>query len=164
MAKIGKIINIKTIRPSYFLWVGGWEDHKDQEKIELLLKNKGLTGRVIFVGQVNNPLDFFAASDVFAMVSRDDPYPVVCLEAAAMGKPILCFSDAGGIPEFVEKDSGFIVPYLNVDEMAAKVILLSDDKVLLRKLGDRATEKVLERHDVSVGAKKILALIENLIR
>ncbi|MDH6063711.1 hypothetical protein, partial [Umezakia ovalisporum] len=47
----------------------------------------------------------------------------VCLEAASLGKPILCFDKAGGEPEFVEDDCGFIVPYLDLD--AADMNLIS---------------------------------------
>ena len=41
---------------------------------------------------------------------EEDPYTLVCLEAAALEKPYVCFEGAGGSPEFVEEDCGFVVP------------------------------------------------------
>jgi hypothetical protein len=38
----------------------------------------------------------------------------VCLEAAALGKPIICFGDAGGMPEFIEEVCELVVPYLDI--------------------------------------------------
>jgi glycosyltransferase involved in cell wall biosynthesis len=62
-------------------------------------------------------LKYFAAFDVFALVSREDPFPVVCLEAASLGKPIVCFNSSDGEKEFVENDCGFVVPDLDIEIM-----------------------------------------------
>ena len=94
----------------HFLWVGGRIDNEEYYEIAHDIKMAGLEHYVHFCGEVSNPLDYFAASDLFALVSREDPYPLVCLEAAILGKPILCFDNAGGMPEFVENDAGFVVP------------------------------------------------------
>ena len=146
----------------FFLWVGGWESSKTERNINRQIHHCGLSDRVFFVGEVDNPLDYFAASDVFAMVSREDPFPLVCLEAAALGKPVLCFADAGGMPEFVEDDAGYIVKNLDVVEMADRILQLAKDPELNKNLGKCAHQKVRARHDVEVGAKAILAVVHKL--
>ena len=110
---------------AHFLWVGAWQKEEDRRNILHDVQHLGLTGRVHFTGEVNNPLDYFAAGDVFAMVSREDPFPLVCLEAALLEKPVLCFADAGGMPEFVEEDAGFVIPYLDIAKMSEKIADLS---------------------------------------
>jgi len=150
-------------RQIHFLWVGGWEKEKDRRNIQDDQQRLGLTGRVHFIGEVINPLDYFAAGDVFAMVSREDPFPLVCLEAALLGKPILCFSDSGGMPEFVEDDAGFIVPYLDLTAMSERIANLASDKALCIQLGKRAAEKVKALYDISVGADKIKMIIEDCL-
>ena len=131
----------------------------DYYKISHDIKKAGLEQYVHFCGHVANPLDYFAASDLFALVSREDPYPLVCLEAAMLGKPILCFANAGGMPEFVENDAGFVVPYLDIDAMADKVTEFIKDEKLLEDMGARASRKVKERHVVSVAAPRIIEVI-----
>jgi glycosyltransferase involved in cell wall biosynthesis len=147
----------------YFLWVGGKVDDKEFYEISHDIKVAGLERHVHFCGEVANPLDYFAASDIFALVSREDPFPLVCLEAAMLGKPILCFDNAGGMPEFVENDAGFIVPYLDIDAMADKAIEFITDEKLRQDAGESAAHKVRKRDVVSVAAPKILRIINRFL-
>ena len=66
------------------------------------------------------------------------------------------------MPEFVEQDCGFVVPYLDLDSMAARVgeLLDSDDRL---KMGAAAKRKVTERHDISQSGPRILEIIEKMI-
>ena len=150
-------------KPVHFVWVGGNQEGLEFHEIQHDIKHAGLSDRVHFVAQVLNPMDYYAIFDVFVMISREDPYPLVNLEVASLGKPIVCFDNAGGTPEFVENDAGFVVPYLDIHAMAEKVMLLSKDELLRKKLGARAAQKVRERHDISVAAPKILNLISRYL-
>jgi len=150
--------------PIYFIWVGGNKEGMDFYQIQHDIRQAGLVDRIRFVPQVSNPLDYYGAFDVFALLSREDPYPIANLEAASLSKPIVCFENAGGSPEFVEDDAGFVVPYLDVNAMADKVITLAKDKELMAKLGNSAAQKVRERHDISVAAPKILEVINRFLR
>ncbi len=143
----------------YFLWVGAWENDEHRRNIFHDVQHLGLSDRVFFTGEVNNPLDYFAAGDVFAMVSREDPFPLVSLEAASLGKPVLCFAGAGGMPEFVEDDAGFIVPYLDLKTMAERISLLASDDATYSRLSRKAAEKVKDLYDIATGSKKIEAII-----
>ena len=110
------------------------------------------------------PQDYFCAADVFAMVSREDPFPLVCLEAAALGKPILCFRDAGGMPEFVEDDAGFCVPFLDVEAMAEAIKRFQTDGGLLADRGLAARAKVIARHDLNISAARIAEIIKRVTK
>ncbi len=147
---------------AYFVWVGGgWPP--DPDRFEHDLVQSGLTNTVRITGTVANPTDFFDAADVFVSTSREDPYPLVCLEAAAVGKPIVCFADAGGTPEFVEDDCGFVVPYLDLESMADRVIWLLASEACRRKMGNIAQQKVRARHDIEIAGPKIADIIERTI-
>ena len=157
----GKIATRNPQASIYFLWIGGaaandfrvFQLHYDAERLEV-------AERVKFVGHTKTPLDYFAALDVFAMVSREDPYPLVCLEAASLGKPIICFAEAGGMPEFVEGDCGYVVPYLDLDAFAEKIIQLYSNPEIKRTLGENASRKVRTRHDIEVAAPRLAEIIE----
>jgi glycosyltransferase involved in cell wall biosynthesis len=94
------------------------------------------------------------------LTSREDPYPVGCLEAAALEKPIVCFANAGGASEFLEEDCGFVVPYLDVPAMADRIVSLIDSADRRRTMGTAARRKVTERHDVSRAAPRIADIIK----
>jgi glycosyltransferase involved in cell wall biosynthesis len=150
--------------PIYFVWVGGAAkgDFRFFE-MEYDAKKLGLEKYVRFLEHQPNPLDYYAALDVFAMVSREDPYPLVCLETASLGKPVICFADAGGMPEFVENDSGFIVPYLDTGAFAGRILELYANPDLRAKMGASAARKVRERHDITASAPRIIEIINKVL-
>jgi len=144
-----------------FVWLGSPAVEADQLEHDVRLS--GLSDRLRLTGVVANAVDYLSAADLFALTSREDPYPLICLEAAALGKPIICFADAGGMPEFVASDCGFVVPYLDVHAMAARVIELIDSAACRTKMGEIARQKVRQQHDICVAAPKILEVIERTI-
>ena len=146
--------------PVHFLWVGG--DGPGSERFAQLqhdVRALGLASTVHFIGQRSNPLDYFRAFDVFALTSREDPFPLVCLEVASLGRPIVCFDGAGGEKEFVEDDCGFVVPYLAIDVMADRLVRLLESDDRRRLFGRQAAAKVRIRHDLAVVAPKLLTII-----
>jgi len=153
----------KSQIPIYFVWIGGSGKSFEEKQVLDDITKAGLAEYVHIIPEISNPMDYFAAFDIFAMISRDDPYPVANLEAASLGKPILCFENAGGSPEFVEDDAGFVLPYLDINAFAKKITLLSKDRNLREQLGRRASEKVIERHHVTVAGPKLLKVIQRLV-
>ena len=147
---------------AYFAWVGGCGS-TDMAQFEHDVRLAGLTEKVRYTGVVLKPADYLAAADVFVLTSREDPYPLVCLEAAALAKPIVCFAGAGGMPEFVEEDCGFVVPYLDIMAMADRVVPLLDSLECRVTMGSAARRKVMQRHDIGRTAPRIMEIIERTI-
>ncbi len=145
----------------YFLWVGGAE--KDDFKffeVNYDIEKLNLERHVHFLEHKSNPLEYFAAFDVFALTSREEPFGLVCLETASLGSPMICFDRAGGGIELVEEDSGFVVPYLDIEAFADKILTLYTDTQLKEKMGNRAAQKVRQRHDILTSAPEIVDIIE----
>lgn len=153
----------KSTAELHFVWVGGAWDRRIPGEIDYDLRKLGLADRVHFVGSQRNYLDYLDLMDALCLTSREDPFPLVVLEAASLGKPIICFDGAGGAPEFVEDDCGFVVPYLDAPAMASRLGTLIDNRDLLRTMGHRAKTKVQQNHDVAVIAPKIVEIIERTI-
>lgn len=110
----------KYNRKVKFVWIGK-VSYNDRLIIEADLNKMGLSDFVDFVGEVLNPHDFLKNCDVFLLPSREDPFPLVCIEVGMLGKPIICFERATGISEIVVTGGGFVIPYLDIDTMAEKV-------------------------------------------
>ena len=143
-----------------------WIGRVDPEWLDLLhldLDRLGVADRVEFLGELANPRAMLAGADIVVLPSREDPFPLVCLEAAQCGLPIVCFADAGGAPELVEGDAGRVVPYLDVRAMAAAVAEIVSDQELRARLGRRAQEKVGTLYTVDRQASKILELVKRLM-
>ena len=148
----------------YFVWIGGRPDHHDSEfeRVQHDLKHLDLEGKVIFSGITDEPQRFFSAIDLFILTSREDSFPLMCIDAALFEKPIICFQNAGGMPEFVEDDCGFVVPYLDIEAAANTIIKLCDEPELRVRLGSAATKKSRQRHDITIAAPKILKIIQDV--
>jgi glycosyltransferase involved in cell wall biosynthesis len=153
----------RPARPVHFVWVGGGspQGHRLTE-LRLDAERAGVGDIMHFPGTRSNATEYFCAFDVYALVSREDSYPLVCLEVASLGMPILCFDRAGGAREFVEDDCGFVVPYLEVEVMADRTLELLASDELRHRMGERAKAKVRERHDVTVAAPRVLDVIRRV--
>jgi glycosyltransferase involved in cell wall biosynthesis len=147
----------------HFVWVGGESSGPAWGALWHDITRLGLERYVHFVGVQVDPRPFFEAFDIFTLVSREDPFPLVALEAAALGVPVICFDRAGGAPELVEEDAGIVVPYLDVPAMARAVTDLIASPERRRALGERAASKVRARHDVEVQAPRIAEIVGGLL-
>jgi glycosyltransferase involved in cell wall biosynthesis len=145
--------------PIHFIWVGAWESAVDLEALMHDAARLGVRDVVHFVGAKRDPRQFFSLFDVFLLTSREDPFPLVCLEAAALHVPIICFEHAGGMPEFVEADAGFVVPYLDIAAAGDRVLSLVSVPGLRATMGKRAAEKVQARHDIETIVPQIAAVM-----
>lgn len=156
-----RVQDLNVERPIHFVWVGGSEDGLDRIPFEQDAARMGLAKIIHFPGPTTDPTRFYAAMDLFALTSRSDSGApsLACLEAAANGLPILCFSGGGGAPEFVEGGCGIVTPHLDVDRMADAIVRLVGSEVERRTLGDTARAKASEHHDVSVVMPKIAEIL-----
>lgn len=141
-----------------FVWVGS-KTHEFEMMFEYERKRLGLDDNLIFTGSKPDPENYFQVFDVFALTSREDPFPLVCIEAAALGKPILCFDQAGGIPKMAAEGAGFVVPYGDMEAMAKKILELKENAALLKVLGASASAAA-QNYDVNCIAPQLWGVMQ----
>ncbi|MDH3402869.1 MAG: glycoside hydrolase family 99-like domain-containing protein [Acidobacteriota bacterium] len=144
-----------------FVWIGP-EMRGHYPNLESGLAARGLDAYVRFHGPVADPTELFAAGDVFLLPSREDPFPLVCLEAASCELPTVCFADVGGMPEFVEGDAGIVVPNGDLGAMTDAVERLIADPGERRARGATARRKLLRRHTTDLAAPEIFHVIRSV--
>jgi glycosyltransferase involved in cell wall biosynthesis len=145
-----------------FVWVGGDLNSQEMTKLNYDISYSGLKEYVVFTGMKKQVLSYFSQFTVFLLSSREDPFPLVCLEVGALEKPIVCFQKGGGTPELVGDEGGFVVPYLSVRGAVHALCRLFREPELTRMLGRQITEKVHRQYDIEIGAKKILSIINEI--
>ena len=99
------------------------------------------------------------AARALVLPSFAEGLPVVIMEAMALRRPVITTYIAG-IPELVRNgESGWLVPAGDVEALAEGVVacLLAPPETLQR-MGDKARQRVLKRHDVDVEVGKLLRL------
>ena len=140
-----------------FVWIGG-DPAPFMEKV----RSAGLEGRILFVGNRRESRRYYYVGHIFLLSSREDPCPLVALEAANAGLPVVCFAGAGDIPDFVGEECGAVVPYEDVNAAAQAVLRLAGDAELRRTQGAEGRKRAMERHSSASAALQIEALFDRL--
>ena len=159
---IGRELN-DTTAPVHFVWVGVPAGSL-RDDLLLDIRKAGLDGRVHLIPPTPEVLRYMSRFDVFVLCSREDPYPLVVFEAGLCQVPVVCFDGAGGAPELVETDGGFVVPYLDLDAMSSRVLDLLQQPELRQRMGQRLGEKILQRHPAQQSVETLVTLFHQLTR
>lgn len=155
------VTNSSLTQPIHFVWVG-MPLGSLRDDLLLDIQKAGLTNQVHLIPPTPDVLRYMSRFDVFVLCSREDPYPLVVFEAGLCGIPVVCFEGAGGSPELVEDDGGFVVPYLDLDTMSSQVVALLQQPDLRHKLGHRLGQKILERHPAKQSVETLVTLFNQL--
>jgi glycosyltransferase involved in cell wall biosynthesis len=142
------------------VWVGCGAGSLSHTKAERDLNLLGLRHRALLLPGVSCGAAALRQLDVLALLSREDPYPVVALEAGAMGIPTVCFRHSGGIAELAETGCGIAVDYLDLDAFAEALFRLQQDESERQRLGEAFRTRVFAANTVATQAPRIAALIE----
>lgn len=149
----------------HFVWLGGPVDESPGWKLIHDIEAAGLAGRVHLTGETRRPAEIMNMFDLYALTSREDPYPLSMIEAAGLGVPVVSF-DNGGVVEFAANGGSVplaeVVPYLDVAAMAATMARLIDDPVERRALGERGRAHVLEHQVTDRAAPRLLETLASL--
>ena len=154
---------VKGLEPKldiHFVWVGGTANSSAGLEFAHDINLGGMSDHITLVPSQQNPTEYFCGLDLFVLTSREDPYPLVCLEVAQCSVPTVCFDRAGGIPEFIESDSGVIVPYLDVHAMAVTVIDLLHSRERREHYGSNCRDKVRLRHSTEMAGPAIVSAMQ----
>ncbi len=88
-------------------------DGPDRKRLEVIIKNLGLTRKVLLVGRKTHPeiADYFAAADIFLLNSGYEGFSHQILEAMAAGVPVIASAVGGNREAIVQGENGFLVKY-----------------------------------------------------
>jgi len=140
--------------PSKLILVG---DGPERSRAEQQVRELDICERVIFVGNVKNPLEMLSIADVFMLPSESESFGLAALEAMACGVPVIS-TNTGGLPEVNRHGvTGMMSNVGDVDDMAKNVLFMLSDEKRLERLKQNA---LLRAADFSL--EKILPLYENL--
>jgi len=122
-------------------------DGSERAKLENIVQNAGLSGRVRFHGTVPNAARYITAFDVFVLSSRSEGTPVTLLEAMAAGVPVVVTS-VGGVPDVVGPNEATMVPPENPAALADAIRSVIADPVAARRRAEAATHRLRAEFDV----------------
>jgi len=113
-----------------FLWVGR---SKCKSVKKFLQRIKIRKDAFCLAGEKGNPYPYLRAADVFLLPSREDPFPLVFLEALALSKPVIAFKEGGGVKEAAGPDDIILIDAMNSVSISDTIIKLTSDRSLMKR-------------------------------
>ncbi len=148
--------------PVKFLVVATTEDREFMGTFNRLLGAYGLQRDVIVIEDERDVADYYQAMDIYVSCAREDPFPLVILEAMAASLPVVAFA-VGGIPEQVTPECGALVTPLDVDQMVAEVLRFVENPGMSARMGAAGRARVMQHFDINRNFSKIEALLDSIL-
>ena len=166
---IRAISEVRTDYPNMRMTIVG--DGRIRTDLEALTNKLDLSAIIEFKGSVENEAlpDYLRRADIFVIPSIVDALgdqeglPVVLLEAAACGVPIIA-TNVGGITDFVtDNETGLLVEPESVDQLANAIRRLSADDRLRARLSQAGRALVEEKFSWDPIFDRFDALVGNAL-
>lgn len=126
--------------PDVLFYIAG--DGPVKGKIQHLIQSKKLHSKVRMVGAVNHPEEFIKKMDLLLLTSRAEVFPMVILEAMAVGTPVVSIN-RGGIGEaIIGNKTGFLINDHSAEEFCEKIRTVFSNDELRISLIENARRKV----------------------
>ncbi len=117
---------------------------------------------VLFPGRRNDVPALLAKADMLVLSSDHEGCPNVVLEAMAARRPVVTTpaGDAGVVVE--DGVSGYVVPFDNVEAMAAAMVRLAESHELRRRFGEAGRRRVEEAYSYEGLANRLFWVYEQV--
>jgi teichuronic acid biosynthesis glycosyltransferase TuaC len=135
---------VDALPEAVLVWVG---DGSQRQEVATLARDLGLQGRLLLAGQAPQPdvVDWIAAANVVALVSRSEGLPNSLVEASACGRPVVA-TLVGGVPEVVlDGETGILVSPADDGPLSKAILELLTNPELAAKMGDSARRYAMKK-------------------
>lgn len=153
--------------PNSEYWLLG--EGPERETLEGIVRASSVGDRIRFLGKVPRALVLDSLADCHVLVhpSLHDSGGWACLEAMAIGRPVICL-DLGGPGVQVTEKTGIKVaansPQQAIADIAAAMTRLAEDRALLAELGQNARARVEQCFAWENKAKETADLYDVLVK
>jgi O-antigen biosynthesis protein len=162
---------MESLKNVVFVWVGEIDPELTDE-VRQAVERAGASAAFKFVGWQTDTALYYCGADVFALTSREDPFPSVVLEAFAAGMPVVAFEGTGGALSLKETGCLFPVPDLDAGAFGGTLCRILNNSELRLDIGRRARTLVRTRfsfrryvHDLlsflPVPARRVSVVVPN---
>lgn len=136
----------------------------DEERCRRLAQELGISDRVLFLGFIPHERlpAYYNMADVYVLPSLSEEWSNTIMEAMACGVPVV--ATAVGANPWLVKDgeTGFLVPPKRPRALARAIMALLNDKVLARRIADKARE-VVKTYDIYASGRAYRELFMKLM-
>ncbi|MCF7997277.1 MAG: glycosyltransferase, partial [Chromatiaceae bacterium] len=143
---------------AHCVWVGGM-DVAIEDELMAQVAQGAFAARFHFVGWQDATGLYYAGADVYALSSREDPFPSVVLESLQAGVPVVAFAGGGGYVRLAESGCVRLVPAFDCAAFAAEVVGLLEAPELRERLAAKGRALVRQGYGFQRYLHDLLALL-----
>jgi glycosyltransferase involved in cell wall biosynthesis len=124
--------------------IAGDGDAAYKTKLKSLVDDLNLQS-VRFLGWINEKdiYDIYRISDIYALLSRKDPYPLSVVEAMSTGSPVVVSDGVGQAFDIVrDGETGYVVRIENPEDAASAISVIVSNKHLREEMSYNSEETV----------------------
>jgi glycosyltransferase involved in cell wall biosynthesis len=118
-----------------------------------------------FAGYAASPQEALAQANIVLNLSHfQESFGRTVLEAMAAARPVVCYA-WGALPELVEDgETGYLVPFGDVDAAVERILLLADNPDLRRKLGKAARKRAEELFSRQTMTERLREVFDSVLK
>jgi glycosyltransferase involved in cell wall biosynthesis len=141
----------------------------EQKNLQLLVEQLGIAKQVKFWGRLSreDTLSKLKECHVLVHPSLHDSGGLVCMEAMATSRPVICL-DLGGPASQVTEETGFKIAAIDRDrtigDIAEAMINLAKDSELRQRMGEAGRQLVREKHSWLSRGQQLAKLYEEIAK
>jgi glycosyltransferase involved in cell wall biosynthesis len=140
---LAAFVRASSSHPNLWLLLAG--DGPERARIDRLVGQSRIGGRVACLGWTEDLPRVYATMDICALSSLNEGTPVAVIEAMAAGRAVVATS-VGGVPDVVEEgETGLLVPPGDVEAFAAALLNLAFDQERRRCMGAAGRRRAAAR-------------------
>lgn len=117
-----------------------------------------------YLGYINDPTNIIKESTIFVSTSYREGLSRSIMEAMALGRPVVSFDCIGNKDIIVDGYNGYLVKFGDLNDFAAKIKILLEDKAKRNEMGRNARKYCEEHFDANVINARILCLVNELLK
>ncbi len=151
---------IQALPKSRFVLIGDGILRRDLEK---LAKDLKIRNHILFTGQRTDIRDTLTALDIVVIPSVLEGFPIVTLEAMAMGKPIVATAIDGVTEQIMDGREGILVPQRNTANLVQAIIKIVSNPIMADNLGKAARRRVITEFSVQQMIKATINVYDGLL-
>lgn len=137
-------------------------DGSYENSLRKLATDLHIANEINFLGFQNDIPRILRRSDIVVLASSSEGTPLSIIEAGACAKPVVAYN-IPGVDELIEnKKNGLLIPYGDVESLAAAVKELLDNKNLRDELGRVARQIVISKYSAEIFCSRVENLYQSV--
>ncbi|WP_304234550.1 glycosyltransferase family 4 protein [Jiulongibacter sediminis] len=144
----------------HFVWIGVKPEGDYYDQVMYDVRKMGIENQITFIPPTPKAVEIINTLDAFLVSSREDPFPLVMLEAALCEKPILGFENSGGCSEFVKDKAGLLAKYMHISGVVDNLKTFIENEQLRKEKGETGKRQILELYNFEQSSLKLKNYLE----